>query len=144
MNLLSVDNCIELLRSSAIHANQLCYELLAKKANLYANNDALVRLKDDDDDDDDDGCGPLDGLYSNGLHIAAVFIILVASVIGTIIPIIGKRVPMLRMHDYVYAVGKCIGTGVMMAVGMIHMINEAVQGFGAKCVPSNFKEMYEA
>lgn len=126
MKMLSVNNCVELLRSNAIHTNHFCYELLAKKINLHANNEVYAELKHDDD-----GCGPLDGLYSNWLHIAAVFIILVASVIGTIIPIIGKRVPMLRMHDYVYAVGKCIGTGVMMAVGMIHMINEAVHGFHA-------------
>uniref|UniRef100_A0A0A9VV82 Zinc transporter 3 n=1 Tax=Lygus hesperus TaxID=30085 RepID=A0A0A9VV82_LYGHE len=113
------------------------------------NNIALLaelspNLGDDSNDDDDEGCGPLDGLYSNKLHIAAVFIILLASLIGTLIPILGKRFPALRVHKFVYVVGKNVGTGVMMAVGMIHMINEAVHEFDASCAPQQFQDAYEA
>ncbi|TPP40437.1 ZIP Zinc transporter family protein [Leishmania donovani] len=84
-----------------------------------------------------------DGDYMLGLHIAAIFIILAASVVGTLIPIVGKRVPALRLHAYVYAVGKAAATGVVLAVAMIHMINHASVVFGADCVPESFREMYE-
>ncbi|CAJ1014528.1 hypothetical protein IOCL2690_000043200, partial [Leishmania lindenbergi] len=71
------------------------------------------------------GCNSVEGDYMLGLHIAAIFIILAASAVGTLIPIVGKRVPALRLHAYVYAVGKAAATGVVLAVAMIHMINHA-------------------
>ncbi|TPP40438.1 ZIP Zinc transporter family protein [Leishmania donovani] len=89
------------------------------------------------------GCASVEGDYMLGLHIAAIFIILAASVVGTLIPIVGKRVPALRLHAYVYAVGKAAATGVVLAVAMIHMINHASVVFGADCVPESFREMYE-
>ncbi|CAJ1010083.1 hypothetical protein Q4I28_005397, partial [Leishmania naiffi] len=71
------------------------------------------------------GCNSVEGDYMLGLHIAAIFIILAASAVGTLIPIVGKRVPALRLHAYVYAVGKAAATGVVLAVAMIHMINHS-------------------
>ncbi|CAJ1005053.1 hypothetical protein Q4I28_000368, partial [Leishmania naiffi] len=61
------------------------------------------------------GCNSVEGDYMLGLHIAAIFIILAASAVGTLIPIVGKRVPALRLHAYVYAVGKAAATGVVLA-----------------------------
>ncbi|KAG5474438.1 hypothetical protein LSCM1_03221 [Leishmania martiniquensis] len=89
------------------------------------------------------GCASVEGEYMLGLHIAAIFIILVASAVGTLIPIIGKRVPALRLHAYVYAVGKATATGVVLAVAMIHMINHAAVVFDADCMPESFRKMYE-
>lgn len=89
------------------------------------------------------GSGSVQGDYMLGLHIAAIFIILAASAVGTLIPIVGKRVPALRLHAYVYAVGKSAATGVVLAVSMIHMINHASVVFGADCIPESFREMYE-
>ncbi|CAG9577303.1 putative zinc transporter [Leishmania major strain Friedlin] len=89
------------------------------------------------------GCASVEGDYMLGLHIAAIFIILAASVVGTLIPIVGKRVPALRLHSYVYAVGKAAATGVVLAVAMIHMINHASDVFGSDCIPESFGEMYE-
>ncbi|GET90116.1 zinc transporter, putative [Leishmania tarentolae] len=89
------------------------------------------------------GCATVKGNYMLGWHIAAIFIILVASVVGTLIPIVGKRVPALRLPAYAYAVGKAAATGVVLAVAMIHMINHASVVFGADCIPESFREMYE-
>ncbi|KAK7198197.1 ZIP Zinc transporter [Novymonas esmeraldas] len=93
--------------------------------------------------DDDGRCSSLDGNYNLGLHIAAIFIILAASAVGTLIPILGKHVPALRLHAYIYAVGKAMATGVVLAVALIHMINEAAGTFEQDCIPEHFREMYE-
>lgn len=96
------------------------------------------------DGDEDSICTGLDGLYSPGIHIVALFVVLVASLVGALLPLLGKRVPALHISDYVYAVGKCLGTGVMLAVGLIHMMGEAAENFGASCVPEAFQEAYES
>lgn len=89
------------------------------------------------------GCTSVEGEYEVGLHVAAIFIILAASLIGTLIPLLGKRVPALRLPSYVYAVGKSTATGVVLAVAMIHMINHAASVFNQDCISESFREMYE-
>lgn len=88
-------------------------------------------------------CEGLEGIYSVGLHVLAIFVVLIASVLGAVLPILGKRVRALRVAAYVYAVGKCVATGVMLAVAMIHMINHAAEAFGEDCVPASFAESFE-
>jgi hypothetical protein len=51
--------------------------------------------------------------YSRALHIGAVFIILGASVLGCIIPLVSKYVPFLAVDPYALCIGKCIGTGIV-------------------------------
>ncbi|EPY25229.1 solute carrier family 39 (zinc transporter), member 1/2/3 [Strigomonas culicis] len=50
----------------------------------------------------------------------------------------------MRLPDYVYAVGKSCATGVLLAVAMIHMINEGASKFGASCAPAAFVELFGA
>lgn len=98
----------------------------------------------DSGDEDNAICSGLDGIYSSGIHVVALFVVLAASLVGALFPLLGRRVPALRLPDYVYAVGKCTGTGVMLAVGLIHMMGEAAENFDAPCVPEGFKAAYEA
>lgn len=88
-------------------------------------------------------CSELEGKFSVGLHVAAIFIVFAASAIGTLIPLLGRRVPALRVPAYAYAVGKAAATGVVMAVAMIHMISEASGRFELDCIPETFQDMYE-
>ncbi|KAH9600429.1 hypothetical protein LSM04_009398 [Trypanosoma melophagium] len=90
------------------------------------------------------GCGGADGPYSVGLHVAAIFIVLVVSFLGTFIPLAGKYVPVLKIHPFVFVLGKCAATGVVLAVAMIHMINHAAHAFQEACVPVSFQESYDA
>ncbi|KAG5500522.1 hypothetical protein JKF63_03616 [Porcisia hertigi] len=89
------------------------------------------------------GCASVHGDYMLGLHIAAIFIVLLASAVGTLIPILGKYVPALQLPVYVYALGKAAATGVVLAVAMIHMIQHADVVFKADCIPESFKERFE-
>lgn len=74
-------------------------------------------------------CDGLNGIYSVWFHIAAVIIILLASLIGTALPIMAKYVPSLRANPYYFSLGKTAATGVLLSVATIHLINEASKAF---------------
>lgn len=89
-------------------------------------------------------CNPIEGSFSLGIHVAAIFIILAASAVGAALPLLGRRVRALRIPAYVYALGKACSVGVMAAVAMIHMIHHASEALSADCVPESFTGRYES
>jgi zinc transporter 1/2/3 len=96
------------------------------------------------------GCGvdpcalvvPVD--YNLGLHIAAVFIILVASAVGVAIPLLAKYIQRLGVPPYFVTIGKCAGTGVILACALVHMIQPSNQSLTSPCVPTAFNTDYQA
>lgn len=91
-----------------------------------------------------DDCDELDtGEYNMPLHIAAIFIEIGVSFLGTLLPIIGKRSPRLRMSDYTFALAKNFGTGVILATAFIHMLCPAMKNLSNECLPKSFRESYE-
>ncbi|KAI9591122.1 Zinc/iron permease [Syncephalis fuscata] len=74
--------------------------------------------------------------YDESLHIASVFIILVASGIGVFGALIAGRVKRLNAHEHVLNVFKHFGTGVILATGFIHMLPEAIEALTDKCLSS--------
>ena len=63
--------------------------------------------------------------YNQDLHIAAVFVILCASCLGAAIPLLIKRNPDSRLDPFLVILGKCLGTGVVLAAAFIHMLSPA-------------------
>lgn len=96
------------------------------------------------DSDTDSICSGLDGIYSPGIHVVGIFVVLGASLIGAVLPVLGKRVSALSVPDFVFVVGKCLGMGVMLSVGLIHMMGDAATNFTATCVPEWFQNAYSA
>ena len=92
----------------------------------------------------DDGCG-YDGVndYYQPLNIAAVFIILVASVLGTSIPLVAKHYPSMSRYPFVFIWGKHVGTGVLLALGFIHLLAPAFDELGNPCLPAAWSSDYE-
>nr|CCC95474.1 unnamed protein product [Trypanosoma congolense IL3000] len=88
------------------------------------------------------GCDAGEGEYTTNLHVIVIFVVLLASFLGTLIPIIGKYVPALRMPPFVFILGKCIAAGVLLSVATIHMINESVAQLNEDCVPESFRKSY--
>ena len=89
-------------------------------------------------------CDKLDtGEYNMPLHIAAIFIEIGVSFLGTLLPIIGKRSPRLRMSDYTFALAKNFGTGVILATSFIHMLCPAMENLSNECLPKSFRGSYE-
>ncbi|RNC34802.1 cation transporter, partial [Trypanosoma cruzi] len=94
------------------------YELLrGKMATQHCDGD-----HDGDKDEHSHGdCGGSNGPYTVGLHVVAIFVVLLSSFLGTVIPLAGKHVPCLRMNPFLFVLGKCAATGVVLAVSTIHM-----------------------
>jgi hypothetical protein len=55
--------------------------------------------------------------YDLGLHIGAIFIQIGVSLLGTMVPLLGRWVPALKMSDYVFSWFKNFGSGVILATG---------------------------
>jgi zinc transporter 1/2/3 len=92
-----------------------------------------------------DPCDEIDtGEYDMPMHIASVFILLAVSFLGTLIPIIGKRSRRLRMSDYMFAIAKNFGTGIILATGFVHMFCPAAENLTNECLPELFHEDYDA
>ncbi|KAM9971288.1 hypothetical protein ACTFIW_011265 [Dictyostelium discoideum] len=85
-----------------------------------------------------------DKQYSKPIHIAAVFIILGVSFLGTMIPILATHIEKLRIPRYAIIVGKSIGIGVVLSCAFIHMLLPAVISLTSECLPESWHEGYEA
>lgn len=83
--------------------------------------------------------------YDQSLNITAVFVVLLASVLGTVIPVIGKHRPHMcgNVSPFVYIVGKHIGTGVIIALSLIHLLAPAFAELGNPCLPAVFTVGYQ-
>jgi solute carrier family 39 (zinc transporter), member 1/2/3 len=81
--------------------------------------------------------------YDLGLHIAAVFIILAASALGTFIPLLTNRYRK-GIVPYLVCLGKCTGTGAILGLALIHMLLPANASLTSPCVPTAFNTEYTA
>jgi len=82
--------------------------------------------------------------YDKGLHIAGVFIILVASGLGAALPIGAKYLRFLGVDPYYICLGKCMGSGVVLACGLVHMLQPSSASLTSPCVPWEFNTDYNA
>ena len=83
-------------------------------------------------------------VYGQGLHIAAIFIVLIASSLGAGIPLLSKYHPGISLDPYVICLGKCMGTGVILACALVHMLQPSNQSLTSECVPYEFNTDYPA
>ncbi|BGP34599.1 hypothetical protein JCM10296v2_006421 [Rhodotorula toruloides] len=79
----------------------------------------------------EDVCGPT-SVGRVGLRIGAIFIILATSLVGTLFPIFSKRVSVLRraVPGWIFEFAKFFGSGVILATGLIHLLEPAVDAIG--------------
>jgi zinc transporter 1/2/3 len=75
--------------------------------------------------------------YGVGLHVGAVFIILVASALGVAFKKLG-------IHPFIVIIGKCAGAGVILAVSLVHMLLPANDSLTSPCAPVVFNTDYGA
>ena len=62
------------------------------------------------------------GDFTLSLHIGGVFAVLFASTLGAAIPLLAAHWPRCAVPPFFIALGKCVGTGVVLACGLIHML----------------------
>jgi zinc transporter 1/2/3 len=69
-----------------------------------------------------------------GLRISAIFVILVGSLLGTLLPIVLARSARLQVPKMVFFVTKFFGSGVIIATAFIHLLAPAVEALGSPCL----------
>ncbi|GAM19782.1 hypothetical protein SAMD00019534_029570 [Acytostelium subglobosum LB1] len=123
-----MSNCTEELTSCIANLTLVTDQLAA----LQSSYDALLP--------EDECAAGTDSNYTKPLHIAAVFIILAASFLGTLIPVVSARLKFLSIHPFFIIIGKCMGIGVLLAVALIHMLVPANESLSSPCIPVGWTE----
>ncbi|POM68671.1 Zinc transporter ZIP protein [Phytophthora palmivora] len=75
-----------------------------------------------------------------GLHIGAVFIIFVVSAAGTLVPFISKKIPESETSAITMEAIRVFSFGVVLATGLIHMINEGIEKLSDEALGSIVEE----
>lgn len=60
-------------------------------------------------------------IYDFPLHLAAVFIVFVASIGGCGFPVVAKKVKWMKIPPRVFFICKHFGTGVLVATAFVHV-----------------------
>ncbi|KAG1707293.1 hypothetical protein DVH05_026487 [Phytophthora capsici] len=82
------------------------------------------------------GCVSLDAdnEYDMGFHIGSIFIIFAVSAAGTMIPIISQKIPQCKANSVIMEAISAFAYGVVIATGLIHMVNEGVEKLSNECL----------
>ena len=82
--------------------------------------------------------------WTLGLHVTAVFVVLIASSLGAGVPLLAKYHPGFDLDPYYIMLGKCMGIGVVISCGLVHMLQPASQSLTSPCLPWEFNTDYNA
>ncbi|PNY27524.1 Zinc-regulated transporter 2 [Tolypocladium capitatum] len=86
--------------------------------------------------------GPVE-LGRLGLRIGAIFIIMAASLVGALTPILLSRQTKMHVPKFTFFICKYVGTGVIMATAWMHLLVPAVEQLTDHCVAQNWPSMGE-
>ncbi|WVQ74081.1 hypothetical protein IAR50_003665 [Cryptococcus sp. DSM 104548] len=88
--------------------------------------------------DTEDACALDNSDTHHGLRIGAIFIILVTSVIGTLLPIVLRRSSFVPR--YVFDFAKYFGSGVIIATAFIHLLAPAWDELTSECLSGAWED----
>ncbi|KAK4153088.1 Zinc/iron permease [Chaetomidium leptoderma] len=90
------------------------------------------------------GGGQEPGEYDLGLHVAAVFMVLAASIFGAGFPVVAKKVKWVKVPAKTFFICKHFGTGVLIATAFVHLLPTAFGNLMDPCLPDLFTDQYPA
>ncbi|CRK16782.1 hypothetical protein BN1708_011834 [Verticillium longisporum] len=90
------------------------------------------------------GGGQEPGDYDLPLHVAALFLVLAASIFGAGFPVVAKKVKWLKVPPKVFFACKHFGTGVLVATAFVHLLPTAFASLTDPCLPDLFTSQYPA
>ncbi|KAI5810669.1 Zinc/iron permease [Pyronema omphalodes] len=88
--------------------------------------------------------GKSKGAYDLPLHVIALFIILIQSIISCSFPLIVKKVPQLRVPHHFLFLSRHFGTGVLIATAFVHLLPTAFTSLTDPCLPPFWNTGYPA
>ncbi|POV94631.1 hypothetical protein PSHT_16095 [Puccinia striiformis] len=72
------------------------------------------------------------------LRIAAIFVILVTSMLGTLFPVLTRQSQRFSVSPWVYEAVKYFGSGVILATALIHLQAPASESLTSPCLPAGW------
>ncbi|KAK4145205.1 Zinc/iron permease [Dichotomopilus funicola] len=90
------------------------------------------------------GSGEEVGEYDLGLHVAALFLVLAASIFGAGFPVVAKKVKWVKVPRKTFFICKHFGTGVLIATAFVHLLPTAFGNLLDPCLPDLFTDQYPA
>nr|POE49536.1 zinc-regulated transporter 2 [Quercus suber] len=82
--------------------------------------------------------------YNTGLHVGALFLILLLSTLACSFPIVVRRFPKLPVPNYSLFLSRHFGTGVLIATAFVHLLPTAFTSLTDSCLPRFWNEVYPA
>nr|POE48331.1 zinc-regulated transporter 2 [Quercus suber] len=82
--------------------------------------------------------------YNTGLHVAALFLILILSTLACSFPIVVRRFPKLPVPNYSLFLSRHFGTGVLIATAFVHLLPTAFTSLTDPCLPRFWNDIYPA
>ncbi|KAF2727465.1 Zinc/iron permease [Polyplosphaeria fusca] len=82
--------------------------------------------------------------YDFPLHVAAVFIVFIASAGGCGFPVMAKKVKWMKIPPALFFFCKHFGTGVLIATAFVHLLPTAFASLNDPCLPELFTDKYPA
>ncbi|KAJ2617081.1 hypothetical protein EV177_000730 [Coemansia sp. RSA 1804] len=125
-------------RAAALILALLCStQLLAAAQPTIAGVSKRHGGDEHDERDEEMECGA-EGVddWNKGLHIGGIFVIMATGGLGAYLPVVGRFVPALRIPQTALTLGKFLGTGVIIATALIHMLPAASESLGNPCIGS--------
>ncbi|KAG9408736.1 high-affinity Zn(2+) transporter zrt1 [Aphanomyces cochlioides] len=77
--------------------------------------------------------------YNQGLHTAAIFIVMGVSLVGSFLPVLSSYIACLRNSRSVLDLLNAFGIGVVVATACIHMIPSAIETLNDKCLNLSYE-----
>lgn len=138
----NLSHALELLNQScnALQTSFLSCRCNASTPTSAAGSDAASSVGGGEEDP----CAAEIASYGVNLHIASIFIVLGASFLGTLLPLLQRCHEKLALSPYLICLGKCLAAGVVISVGLIHMLLPAHESLSNECLPLSFTESYGA
>ncbi|KAK4217240.1 Zinc/iron permease [Rhypophila decipiens] len=82
--------------------------------------------------------------YDLPLHVLALFLVLIFSILGAGFPVMAKKVKWIKVPAKVFFCCKHFGTGVLIATAFVHLLPTAFGSLTDPCLPDLFTDIYPA
>ncbi|KAJ3266762.1 high-affinity Zn(2+) transporter zrt1, partial [Borealophlyctis nickersoniae] len=82
----------------------------------------------------------LPGTYEYPIHIAAVFMIFGASLVGSVVPFLMERFWSSQFTSHILSTLKLFSSGILLSTSLIHMFIPATTALTHDCLPEPFRD----
>ncbi|GAP88833.1 putative plasma membrane low affinity zinc ion protein [Rosellinia necatrix] len=117
--------------------------------------DAVLRLRQAEaDSSNDSGSATPQGVFVDcgagneydgrlGLRISSIFVILVGSLIGAVVPVLLARGTKMKVNGTAFFIAKYFGSGIIIGTAFLHLLSPAFAALNNPCLPEGPFKKYD-